>query len=126
MGTSVRRSTNKKASSKIASQAIFYIISFYLTFLFPSWTRISQMVKGYVEFPVLFLFTIFIPLQGLFNAMVYFRPRFLSYMAANPSKSLRNIISGIRASISTKEVAEYVQKRSRVVEFFPLILTLPK
>jgi len=108
--TSVRRSKNKKASSKIASQALFYIISFYLTFLFPSWTRISQMTKGYVEFPVLFLFAIFLPLQGLFNASVYFRPRFISYMAANPGKSLRNIIAGIRVSVSTKEVGEYVQK----------------
>jgi len=124
--TSVRRSKNKKASNKIASQAIFYIISFYLTFLFPSWTRISQMVKGYVEFPVLFLFTIFLPLQGLFNAMVYFRPRFLSYMAANPSKSLRNIIAGIRASISTKEVAEYVQKAQQSSRVLPLDINITK
>merc|ERR1712151_456792 len=124
--TGVRRSTNKKASSKIASQALFYIISFYLTFLFPSWTRISQMTKGYVEFPVLFLFAIFLPLQGLFNASVYFRPRFLSYMAANPSISLRKIITGIRASVSTKEVTEYVQKPKQSSRVLPIDINISK
>jgi len=125
--TGVRRSKNKKASSKIASQALFYILSFYLVFLFPSWTRISQMAKGFVEFPVIFLFAVFLPMQGLFNAMVYFRPRFLSYMAANPNMSLRNIIAGMRASVSTKEVGEYVQTKaqqsSRVI---PLNINITK
>merc|ERR1712032_734391 len=124
--TGVRRSKNKKASSKIASQAMFYVISFYLTFLFASWTRISQMVKGYVEFPVIFLFAIFFPLQGLFNAMVYFRPRFLSYMAANPNMSLRNIVAGIRASVSTKEVGEYVQKAQQSSRVLPLDINITK
>merc|ERR1712032_1028810 len=113
-------------SSKIASQALFYILSFYLVFLFPSWTRISQMVKGYVEFPVIFLFAIFFPLQGLFNAMVYFRPRFLSYMAANPNMSLRNIIAGMRASVSTKEVGEYVQKAQQCSRVLPLDINITK
>merc|ERR1711982_290361 len=124
--TGVRRSKNKKASSKMGSQALFYIISFYITFLFPSWTRISQMVKGFVEFPVLFLFAIFLPLQGLFNAMVYFRPRFLSYMAANQNMSLRNIIAGIRASVSTKEVGEYVQKAQQSSRVIPLNINITK
>merc|ERR1711982_43918 len=124
--TGVRRSKNKKASSKIASQALFYILSFYLTFLFPSWTRISQMVKGFVEFPVIFLFAVFLPLQGLFNAMVYFRPRFLSYMAANPNMSLRNIIAGMRASVSTKEVGEYVQKAQQSSRVIPLNINITK
>merc|ERR1712003_551180 len=42
-----------------------------------------------------------------------------SYMAANPNMSLRNIIAGMRASVSTKEVGDYMQtkaqKSSRVI-----------
>merc|ERR1712032_1341324 len=64
--------------------------------------------------------------MGLFNAMVYFRPRFLSYMAANPNMSLRNIVAGIRASVSTKEVGEYVQKAQQSSRVLPLDINITK
>merc|ERR1711862_317549 len=70
--------------------------------------------------------TIFLPLQGLFNAMVYFRPRFLSYMAANPNVSIRNIIAGMRASVSAKEVGEYVQKAKQSSRVLPLNINISK
>ena len=39
-GTRRSTATARKHSSKIRAQAMWYVGSFYLTFLFPSWTRI--------------------------------------------------------------------------------------
>jgi len=50
-------------SSKIAAQALWYVGSFYLTFLFPSWTRIVQMLGNQPPFAVVACFTIFFPMQ---------------------------------------------------------------
>ena len=68
-------------SSKIAAQALWYVGSFYLTFLFPSWTRISQMMGTQPPFAVVACFTIFFPMQGLLNAFVFFRPKLKSYLS---------------------------------------------
>ena len=58
------RSARTRSSRKIAAQALFYVGSFYLTFLFPSWTRASQMINGSSPFLITSLMAVFFPLQG--------------------------------------------------------------
>jgi len=77
ISSTVHSTARKSHSKKIASQALWYVGSFYLTWIFQSWTRISQMVNGSSPFYSIALFAIFFPLQGFFNALVYFRPRYL-------------------------------------------------
>jgi len=57
-------SSHESKSWFFAKQATFYVGTFYLTYLFGSWTRISQMASGTAPFPVIALFAIFFPLQG--------------------------------------------------------------
>ena len=77
ISSTVHSTARKSHSKKIASQALWYVGSFYLTWIFQSWTRIAQMVNGSSPFYAIALFAIFFPLQGFFNALVYFRPRYL-------------------------------------------------
>ena len=80
-------STSRSKSSKIAGQALCYVGSFYLTFLFPSWTRISQMMGRQPPFAVVAMFTIFFPMQGFYNALVFFRPKIKSYLSERRKKA---------------------------------------
>mmetsp|Transcript_19656 Transcript_19656/g.41435 ORF Transcript_19656/g.41435 Transcript_19656/m.41435 type:complete len:359 (+) Transcript_19656:42-1118(+) len=91
-----RSSTTQSSSQKVVSQAVFYVLSFYLTWIFPSWTRVSQMVHGSTPFFSIALFTIFCPCQGLFNCMVYFRPRVIKYRERHPEV---NILQAIHRSV---------------------------
>ncbi|KAL7555262.1 hypothetical protein ACHAWF_018928 [Thalassiosira exigua] len=68
-------------SRKVTTQAMFYVFSFYLTWIFPSWTRMSQMINGSSPFYAIALFTIFLPLQGYESIM--FLTIILIGMAAN-------------------------------------------
>ena len=77
ISSTVHSTARKSHSKKIASQALWYVGSFYLTWIGQSWTRISQIVNGSSPFYAIALFAIFFPLQGFFNALVYFRPRYL-------------------------------------------------
>lgn len=94
---SSKRSSASRSSGQsrqIASQAMFYVGSFYLTFAFPSWTRIYQLTMNkQPPFAVIALFAIFFPLQGFFNALVYFRPRYLRYRKENPDVKICLLLS---------------------------------
>ena len=64
-GTSRRQvPAARTASQKMASQGLFYVLTFFLAWIFPSWTRIHQMIHGSIPFPVMALMAIFSPWQG--------------------------------------------------------------
>ncbi|CAB9502227.1 expressed unknown protein [Seminavis robusta] len=103
-----------RQSRRIASQGLFYVVSFFLTFVFPSWARVSQMVSGTSPFAVTALFAVFFPLQGFFNAMVYFRPRYLRYRQANPDVGICRILwRGLRSLSPKRESMFHVQNSSQ-------------
>lgn len=82
------------ASRRIADQAIFYSGSFFITWLFPTWARIYEMVNPgkNIPFAIEILFTILTPIQGLFNVLVYFRPKYLRYKHDHPDFSICRFI----------------------------------
>ena len=91
-----KQKERKKASAsrRIADQAIFYSGSFFITWLFPTWARIDEMVNPgkNTPFAIEVLFTILTPLQGLFNVFVYFRPKYLHYKHQHPDFSICRFI----------------------------------
>lgn len=89
-----KESKKASASKRIAEQAIFYSGSFFITWLFPTWARIYEMVNPGKEAPfaIIILFTILTPLQGLFNVFVYFRPKYLHYKHQHPDFSICRFI----------------------------------
>merc|ERR1711935_554668 len=73
----LRRKT--KHSRSVMYQSLWYVIAFYLSFTFATMARIYGSVTGKpAPFPLLLLFSIFFPLQGFFNFVVYMRSRIRS------------------------------------------------
>ena len=80
-------------SRRFANQAMFYVLSFWITWLFPTCTRISQFITGGSSpFPFIALFCIFIPLQGFFNVIVYLRPRYLKFKKEHSDKNICQLL----------------------------------
>ena len=80
-------------SRRFANQAMFYVLSFWITWLFPTCTRVSQFITGGSSpFVFIALFTIFIPLQGFFNVLVYLRPKYLRFKKRHADKNVCQLI----------------------------------
>jgi len=75
MGDTTGVDASTKLSKQVFWQAIHYVCSFYLTYTFPTTLRLLQTLDKPVPYPIFVLMTIFIPMQGVFNASVYFGPR---------------------------------------------------
>jgi len=65
-----------KHSKRVAMQGYWYCGAFYLAWIFPTITRITQLVVGdATPFALLFINALFVPIQGFFNFLVYIHPR---------------------------------------------------
>lgn len=99
-GRSRRRKKEAEKSKKIAMQGLLYIAAFFITWLFPTISRFTELIAGRNYFPIQFLDTFLIPLQGFFNFMIYIRPRFLAYRSRHEDegfwKSLTSVVTEIK------------------------------
>jgi len=86
-----------KHTRAVAMQGMLYVGAFFITWLFPTISRIIQLCGGNIPPWLVVLSGTFIPSQGVFNALVYFRLRFINCEKAHPTKSklwiIRLIIS---------------------------------
>ena len=93
-------STNAEASNsrkqslrfRFAMQSLFYCIVYFLTWI---WGTINVTVHKskavpHSYIPILYLLSIFEPLQGFLNMAVYFRPRYLAYRRKMEDYRLRS------------------------------------
>lgn len=76
-----------KHSKRVMIQSLWYIIAFYVSFIFACTARIYGSVTGGAPFPLLLLFSIFFPLQGFFNFLVYMRSRLRRLFKKSPNTS---------------------------------------
>lgn len=84
------RSKKKRVKSKrVMHQAFEYVGAMILTWSFSTVARISQWTtdNNGVAFPLLVLMTIFVPLQGALNYLIYFQPKWLKTRLAKRRKS---------------------------------------
>jgi hypothetical protein len=61
---------------------MLYLCAFYVTWLFPTIKRLMELGNKN-SFVVQFLDSTLLPLQGLFNFIIYMRPRLLAYRRVN-------------------------------------------
>ena len=64
---------------RIASQALAYLGAFYLAWFFPTLFQLVIVISGKYPFPLLFLTALFVPIQGVFNLIVFIAPKFERY-----------------------------------------------
>jgi hypothetical protein len=83
------RNKKKNGSTEVAIQGMLYVGAFYITWFFPTLQRIIELCQTTRErnFALQFLDTFLLPLQGFFNAMIYFRPKFRKYLENHPELS---------------------------------------
>lgn len=68
---------HKQSTSKaVATQALFYLIAFYVTWAMPLTNRAFEFAKGFMPFSLLMAGAVLHPLQGAFNVLVYMRHDF--------------------------------------------------
>jgi hypothetical protein len=58
-------------SKQIFHQALFYLGAFYVTWLFATINRVYQLITGKSNFALLVLHSVFGPLQGFLNFLIY-------------------------------------------------------
>lgn len=66
-------------SREVALQGLFFSLSYIITWIFVTIARIVESIQGTIPRPLLALTIVFVPMQGLFNALVFLRPRYAKY-----------------------------------------------
>ena len=75
---------DRDLSKKTAIQAAYFVGAFYVTWFFPITFHLVLVTSGNVYFPLLFLTSFFVPIQGLLNLIVFVRPKYGRYVKNNP------------------------------------------
>jgi len=73
--------------SRMARQAFWYLINFFMTYVFSTVIVILRMSGSDVPFALTSLYYLSSPLQGFGNAIIYMRPRYLRNREKNPEMS---------------------------------------
>lgn len=88
-GPAANRQHNKKVNA-VATQALFYVAAFFLSYI---WTLVLRILgsQGFDDesklYPLLVLAAFFHPLQGVTNCFVYSRPNYMRNRKRFPKKS---------------------------------------
>jgi len=70
-------SDQNRMSRSVAAQAFLYVFALYITWLFTTITRVYSTVFKRTNKTTLMLMATFFPLQGFWNAFIYYRPRWI-------------------------------------------------
>ena len=85
-------------SRKVTNQALRFFAVFYVTWAFATVNRLLQLIIGHSYFWLMVLHTVFVPLQGFFNFLVFIYPRYLKWKKSrrqNSSSSAPDRYSGV-------------------------------
>lgn len=94
------QSKKREMSRQVAVQGMWYLVPFYLTWIFPMLSHaFSSLDAERVNYRLLlYLTTIFLPLQGFMNWIVYLRPRIVKWWQRKGKQSFRD--SAIYSSVT--------------------------
>jgi len=98
--TNARR---RKHSKQVAVQGYWYCGAFYLTWLFPTVTRLVQLIAGKTPYPLILITAMFVPIQGFFNFLVYMHPKYKK--VRNQVRSSLDLIGQQVSRISNRETS---------------------
>merc|ERR1711937_535631 len=110
---SIMSNTSRTKSRAVAVQALLYVCALYLTWTFTTALRISQTAFKHNSYVLLILMATFFPLQGFWNALIYFRPR---YEQNRKSSSSRSKFSSSNRSRKGNFSSKYSRDKSGQVE----------
>jgi len=110
-----KKAKRKTKSSMVTEQALFYVISFLLTFMWSIGSRFFQLAEKKAPYAFLVGNAFFDPLQGFINYLVYIRPKLISYRKRNPNLTRLQCIKALITHVDVekdddKEAEEGAQK----------------
>jgi hypothetical protein len=98
------RARHRKHSKQVAVQGYWYCGAFYLTWLFPTITRLVQVIADETPYPLILVTALFVPIQGFFNFLVYMHPRYKQVRMQ--VKSSIEFVTGKVSNFSHRESVE--------------------
>ena len=109
---------SRKYSRKVASQGLWYLLPFYITWIFAVATELTEIFTGKYYDPLVVLVSFFVPFQGFLNFIVYKRPLFVQYREIHPDWSLPTtmwsaIVGGLRENEHKKFIVSDHEPRKR-------------
>jgi len=103
---------SRNPTKEIGTQCIFYVGSFYLTWIFPSILRITELTGSVVYYHWVQIAATLIPCQGMFNLIVYLRPQFVRIKAQRKRDERRRQQEKERES-ATKKLTSTAEESGR-------------
>jgi len=82
----------KSKSREVAKQGALYVLALCMTWIFGTTNRTYQAITGESIFPLLFLHSLFVPLQGFLNFIVFARPIYKRRRASYPDASTLKLV----------------------------------
>lgn len=92
-------------SRRFAAQAVLYVVSFFAAWIFTMIQWCISSASGDLYYPILVVTVILNPLQGFFNFLIYFRPRFIRLRKALKKQRVE-IEEGLDSSPQVIRMAE--------------------
>lgn len=101
-----------KIARRLARQSYLYVGALWLTYIPVAMTRLTELLAGHVYYGMLLTIAMMLPLQGVWNLLVYLRPR---YLYAKQQRKRQRRTSSSRLS-SASRVFGWLQNVSEVVK----------
>mmetsp|Transcript_44821 Transcript_44821/g.136870 ORF Transcript_44821/g.136870 Transcript_44821/m.136870 type:complete len:278 (-) Transcript_44821:1150-1983(-) len=95
-----------RRTKKVAHQALYYIGAFYLTWFFGTANRLQQLVSDDPIFGLMLMHSVFVPMQGALNFMVYMRPRFIRWRKKRRNERIKKARQRDEAVVETHNVTD--------------------
>lgn len=95
----VQKMQRKERNRNVAMQCFLYLGAFYLTWTTATILRVVQSLGQTPSYGLVLSVGICIPIQGLLNFIVYVRPRYQKYRAANPATNSIIVVRKVSGSI---------------------------
>lgn len=100
----------RSTSHKVFVQNLHYVLAFYVTWTFPTLLRVKDTMGDPIKFWLSLCMTIFLPLQGLWNCTVYFRPRYNRLREEMPDESFLSVF--LRTFFGTTPTRKVLVRKS--------------
>lgn len=83
-----KSSTSGGSKNEVIKQALIYVAAYFLPFFFPVLFFLQSFISGKFNFTIMVLVSIFMPLQGVLNCMVFVRPKIIKLRKSDPNLNI--------------------------------------
>mmetsp|Transcript_12950 Transcript_12950/g.21455 ORF Transcript_12950/g.21455 Transcript_12950/m.21455 type:complete len:386 (+) Transcript_12950:102-1259(+) len=98
-----KKQPRSETTRKVANQAMLYIAALFVTWFFTTLLRLSQTISGVTNYWMVVMMALLFPLQGFWNALIYFRSQRQGNTARRRRSTKLSSKNANRASIAQQQ-----------------------